>query len=253
MTYLREADVIRTLLRAHNRTAIGLLAIVGLLAVGVLQATGRSGDGSRHAPEKGCPPGFQPWDKARSVERELKAPDLSDDFEKLLAEMDSELPSSGVCLSNKHPEEFAEIEAMLGQRVSRAAAPFDSVAPGAFQNAVAQTAALEAASPRVPGAGGAWRPVGRGPLISDDPRYDEVNGLGLSQLAGRIDSLDYDEKRDRLFATTGTGGVWMSENRGQAWSSIGDTLPTQTTGAVSWSDARRGTLVLVSGEPPHGR
>ncbi|MGH2828250.1 MAG: WD40/YVTN/BNR-like repeat-containing protein [Actinomycetota bacterium] len=243
--------MIRALLRGNTHAAIALPAIVGLLTLGLLHGYDGSDTEPRATAAK-CPPGFQPWDQERSVERELNAPDLSDDFERLLAEMDSEMPSSGVCLSNKHPEEFAEIEAMLGQRVSRAAAPFNSVAPGAFQNAVTQTAALEAVSPRVAGAGGTWRPLGRGPLISDDPRYDEVNGLGLSRLAGRIDSLDYDEKRDRLFATIGTGGLWMSEDRGQTWSSIGDTLPTQTNGAVSWSDARGGTLVLVSGEPLMG-
>ncbi|HYI46061.1 MAG TPA: hypothetical protein VE174_11455, partial [Actinomycetota bacterium] len=62
----------------------------------------------------------------------------------------------------------------------------------------------------------------------------------------------YDAENDRLFATIGTGGVWMSTNRGQSWRSIGDRLPFQTNGAVGWTKAGGGTLVLASGEPLMG-
>jgi hypothetical protein len=144
------------------------------------------------------------------------------------------------------------MSAMQSQRLSRAAAPFDRVAPGAYRNAVEQRARLAAAPSTVPGTGGTWRPHGKGPLISDHPDYGSVNGLGLAELNGRIDSLEYDAVHDRLFALIGTGGVWLSEDRGESWRSIGDRLPTQVNGAIAWSSADGGTLIAVSGEPLMG-
>ena len=35
---------------------------------------------------------------------------------------------------------------------------------------------------RVPGATGRWSPYGQGPLIANDPRFDEVNGTTLTSL-----------------------------------------------------------------------
>jgi hypothetical protein len=201
-----------------------------------------------------CPPGYHPWDEERAVEHRLKLRTLPSRFEEVLEGLDSEAPSSGLCISNKHPEEFSEIEALLADRISRAAAPSDSVAPGAFRAAVQQRARLITAAPKVRGASGAWQPLGVGPLISNEEGFDEVNGLGLAKLNGRIDSLDYDPVHDRLFALIGTGGLWLSKNRGQTWRSIGDSLPTQTNGAVAWSPAGGGPgrLVVVSGEPLMG-
>jgi hypothetical protein len=229
-------------------TGILVVALAALMSPVTFQAAGSS------AAELDCPPGYHPWDQERAAEHRMKLRTLPSEFEEVLEGLDREAPSSRLCISNKHPEEFSEIQSLLADRVSRAAAPFDSVAPGAFRAAVQQRERMIAAAPRVSGAGGAWRPVGVGPLISNEEGYDEVNGLGLAKLNGRIDSLDYDPVHDRLFALIGTGGLWLSENRGQTWRSIGDSLPTQTNGAVAWSRAGGGpgTLVVVSGEPLMG-
>jgi hypothetical protein len=154
-----------------------------------------------------CPPGYHPWDQEREAEHRMKLRTLPSEFEEVLEGLDSEAPSSRMCISNKHPEEFSEIQSMLADRVARAAAPFDSVAAGAFRAAVQQRESMIAAAPGVRGSGGAWRPVGVGPLISNEEGFDEVNGLGLAKLNGRIDSLDYDPVHDRLFALIGTGGL----------------------------------------------
>ena len=233
-----------------TRVATGILvvALAALMSPAAFQTTGTS------AAALDCPPGYRPFDEEREAEHQMKLRTLPSEFEEVLEGLDSESPSSRLCISNKHPEEFSEIQTMLADQVSRAAAPFDSVAPGAFRAAVQQRERMIAAAPRVSGTGGAWRPVGVGPLISNEEGYDEVNGLGLAKLNGRIDSLDYDPVHDRLFALIGTGGLWVSGNRGRTWRSIGDALPTQRNGAVAWSRAGGGpgTLVVVSGEPLMG-
>ncbi|TJY56625.1 hypothetical protein E4T66_18855 [Sinimarinibacterium sp. CAU 1509] len=125
-------------------------------------------------------------------------------------------------------------------------------APGAMQAAVAQKAVLSSEKAQVAGAGGIWEPHGGGPVIANDPRYGAVNGEGLAKVAGRIDTFDFDPVARRLFASVGNGGVWMSEDLAQNWVSIGDTLPSQTIGAVGWSSAGGGTVVALGGEPSMG-
>jgi photosystem II stability/assembly factor-like uncharacterized protein len=151
------------------------------------------------------------------------------------------------CIADKHPESPAEAALARRQMIEALYGPGLSPPPGAMRRAVEQSQALARARSSVAGASGSWRPYGSGPLITNDPQYQSVNGEGLVNLSGRVDSLDYDPVSKRLFASVGTGGVWMSENLGTSWRSIGDTLPTQTTGALAWSPA--GALVVVTGEP----
>ena len=54
-------------------------------------------------------------------------------------------------------------------------------------------------------------PAGTTPLIDDEPGYDEVNGQGLADLAGRI--TDYTRDGTDLYASVGEGGVWKSDRR----------------------------------------
>ncbi|HYI44804.1 MAG TPA: hypothetical protein VE174_04990, partial [Actinomycetota bacterium] len=183
-----------------------------------------------------CPAGYSSFGEFQAEERAVFLAQHPE-FRSVLSR-DVEPSAHGwACISNKRPEEFSEIAGMQAEFSSRASAPFAQVPTGAFRNALRQRDRLIKAAPKVPGATGRWKPLGKGPLIVDDPRYDSVNGLGLSRNAGRIDSLDYDAENDRLFATIGTGGVWMSTNRGQSWRSIGDRLPFQTNGAVGWTKA----------------
>ena len=152
----------------------------------------------------------------------------------------------------KIPEPVSEMLAAESSRASIVAAPHGRVPRNGLARAVRQADALAPNAARVPGATGKWSAYGKGPLIANDPRYDEVNGTGFVNLEGRIDSFAHDPKSNRLFATIGTGGVWMSRNLGESWRSIGDKLPTQIVGAVGWSKARGGTLVVASGEPLMG-
>ncbi|MCU1672928.1 MAG: hypothetical protein JWN77_1041, partial [Frankiales bacterium] len=116
-------------------------------------------------------------------------------------------------------------------------------------------AAATAAGSTVPGAQGTFTPLGKTPLIADDPNAPSVAGLGLADQAGRVDSYAYDAAHKRLFSAPGTGGVWLSTDVGRSWKSVGDTLPYQSVGAVTWSPAgtaANGTLLVVSGEASGG-
>lgn len=156
------------------------------------------------------------------------------------------------CLAIKHPEPLLEIELRQREWLAVRSAPFADVAPGAFAAAMAERDKMKKNPKKVQGTAGAWEPYGRGPLISNGAAYSSVNDLGLVNLMGRIDSLSYDADHGRLFAAKGTGGIWLSEDLGDTWRSIGDGLPSQIVGAVAWTTANGGTVVAVSGDPTFG-
>lgn len=187
---------------------------------------------SHRAPQaRPCPPGYSPLGEIE--------PDRSAGLE-------------AACILDKHPEPPFEWLLRQKELLEIRSAPFDSVPPAAFAAAVAERRNLEKHKPKLKGIEGTWRPYGSGPLISDSPAYSSVNGLGLANVMGRIDSLSYDPEHGHLFAATGTGGVWLSEDAGDHWRSIGDALPSQIVGAVAWSPANGGTVLAVSGDPSFG-
>jgi hypothetical protein len=160
--------------------------------------------------------------------------------------------ASGPCVPAKHPEPVFENVLRQEWLESVRSAPYDHVAPGAYSNAVAERQALVKANKQVKGTEGKWQPYGHGPLIVNDPAYTSVNGLGFVNNMGRIDDLAFDQAHNRLFAVLGTGGIWLSENQGDSWRSIGDSLPSQIVGAVAWTSAAGGTLIALSGDPTFG-
>jgi hypothetical protein len=160
--------------------------------------------------------------------------------------------SPSLCVNAKHPEPLSELILRQEGLESVRSAPYDHVAPGAYANAVAGRQALVQSPPGVKGTAGTWSLYGKGPLIVNDPDYNSVNGLGLVYNSGRLDSLEYDGAHDRLFAAEGTGGLWLSEDRGATWRSIGDGMPSQVVGAVGWTSANGGTVVAISGDPSYG-
>lgn len=211
---------------------------MGALSFLLLTSAGVAASGRPMRTALSCPPGS----RAVSVDAELR-------------EMTGQAAAVGglVCSTPpKVPEPPAEVMQAEAMRASISSAPSGRVGADALAKAVRRADAMSANVARVPGATGQWSPYGKGPLIANDPRFDEVNGTGFVHLQGRIDSFAHDPKRNRLFATIGTGGVWMSRNLGASWRSIGDKLPTQVVGAVGWSKARKGTLVVASGEPLMG-
>ncbi len=158
------------------------------------------------------------------------------------------------CVTAKHPEPAIEHGIRRKQLTMIRSAPFAQPVPAAFSSAVVQRQQM--ANVSVANTEGAWAPRGKGPLISDHPSYGSVNGLGLANLMGRIDSLTYDPTTKRLFSLKGTGGVWMSTDVGTSWRSIGDSLPSQIVGAVAYSlypnNGNLGTVVTVSGDATFG-
>ena len=170
-----------------------------------------------------CPPGYRPWSK-----------------------------DPAKCISFKHPEPPFEIELRQREWMAPRSAPFERVAPGAFASAIREREAISKKPPKLQGVEGVWTPYGKGPLINNSELFPSTSGLGLVHVAGRIDNLAYDAATNRLFATKGTGGIWLSEDLGQNWRSIGDSLPSQIIGAVAWSNFNGGTLIAISGDPALG-
>jgi hypothetical protein len=164
------------------------------------------------------------------------------------------------CISRKHPEPYREFALSRQRRLAAVSAPYaQAPLPGAFRAAVAQKAAMTTgANSGIVNADATWKPYGSDTrLIVNDPRYSSVSGDGYVFNSGRIDSFDYDPVGKRLFASLGTGGIWMSLDKGQHWVSVGETLPSQVVGSVAWSSfggaaGSGGTIVVASGDPSFG-
>lgn len=153
---------------------------------------------------------------------------------------ESEAEREAIC-GIRRPEPYEELSTAtqtLGNRVGTDA-PGDALASSEMRD-------------RAKVLPGRWKPVGKGPLRADDPRFPQTYGNGFGELNGRIADYDYDPAHDRLFAAVASGGVWMSANTGKSWTSIGDDLPTQTVGSIEYSPAAGGTLIAVTGDNAFG-
>ncbi|MGI8609319.1 MAG: WD40/YVTN/BNR-like repeat-containing protein [Candidatus Dormibacteria bacterium] len=139
------------------------------------------------------------------------------------------------CVAAIHPETFEEMNAKLGQAQARSAAPFRTVAQGAYAAAVAQgRTALPAGT--YSGSGSTWQAVGQSPYRADDATYPNVVPLGFKGLSGRITAFAYDPAvAGHFWAAPAAGGVWETTNSGALWHSIGDNLPTQEMGAITYN------------------
>ena len=222
-----------------------------------------------------CAPGFTPVDSVlKEVRAEMAAEDaggkggwVREAFRELTGEEKKELarealaevpPLAGVdqdkwssyCLRSKRPESLKELLALFGARAIPRMAPYGSWADGAAAAAAKQRQGMSPGT--VAGTDGTGASYGTGPLIVNDPRYPEVNGLGLVHNSGRIDSFAWDSAAGRLFAAVGNGGIWRSDDKAKTWTSANGNLPTSITGAVAWSPANKGTLLALTGEPTFG-
>ncbi|MHB8509669.1 MAG: hypothetical protein ACYDGR_13645 [Candidatus Dormibacteria bacterium] len=138
------------------------------------------------------------------------------------------------CVPAVHPETFADLAARDGQLAARTSAPFGSTAPGARAAAVSQKRTLAPAG-TLPGSGGNWQAVGKSPYRADDPAYPNVVPLGFKGLSGRITAFAYDPAvAGHFWAAPSAGGVWESTDGAQLWRSIGDPLPTEQMGALTY-------------------
>jgi hypothetical protein len=221
-----------------TRFRVSLIGLAVLLASTIGVAAYRSASGANATTTTACPAGYK---SERAVEAIEQAAGVG---------RAGESGSPFLCVNTKHPEPMSELILRQEELETQRSAPFDHVHQGAYANAVAERTALVKSGTKVKGTEGTWAPYGKGPLIVN--QYESVNGLGLVHNMGRLDSLKYDPVNKRLFAAKGTGGVWLSEDGGASWRSIGDTLPSTVVGAVAWSPANGGTVLAVSGDPSTG-
>jgi hypothetical protein len=208
-----------------------LLLVVSMGAGGAAALRGES-----DSPLLDCLSGKQPLVIADADQQASAEPDA--------ASSDSD---AGGCAVTVHPETYTDLATAASGIASRVAA--DSTSE------YAKSPSIRAAAAKihgVPGAHGRWKPVGKGPLLANDPAFPDTYGEGFGTLAGRISDYSYDPKHKIVYASVASGGVWMSKDTGQHWRSIGNKLPTQTVGSIAYSPAHHGTLIAVTGDNAFG-
>jgi photosystem II stability/assembly factor-like uncharacterized protein len=238
---------------------LGLLGAVAIVAVAALLLTRGGSDSKRTADS--CPAGQRLVSErgegdssvliggpVRSeAEREAEMERERGEKEKKRGEAgDYESNFKGECAPVGHPEsnrDLAKFNEYAGTRQG-------SDSPQQFAKALRQRDRLEAqaAAAGIPGTGGTWTPYGKGPLIGDDPTYPTTNGDGFGKINGRVNDLAYVASSKKLYAAVAQGGVWESGNLGEKWTSIGDNLPIQSTGAIAHTSAGGGTLIVATGD-----
>jgi len=152
------------------------------------------------------------------------------------------------CIAVKHPETAAELARAAGGLGER----LGTNEPGAYAAALSERARIARSTPSVPGGGARWQPVGRTPLLVNDPKYPNTFGDGFVFQAGRISDYAYDPAHRRLLAAVASGGIYQSTDLGRSWRSIGDRLPSQSVGSVGYTPAGRGTVVALTGDNAFG-
>ena len=239
------------------RALLPVVALIGVAALGALTPSTVVASPSAAVAKaaRSCPKGTVPGHKsAGELTHEQRVADPG--FRDLVGAVSVDRPdATGFCRAISAPESFRELAAQQAERNVLSAGPLGYTPPGALRSALAAKQAVSAATATIPGAQGSFSRVGTTPLIADDPSAPQVNGLGLGNLAGRVDSYAYDPVHGRLFSAPGTGGVWVSTDLAKSWKSVGDSLPYQSVGAVTWSRdgaAATGTLLVVSGEASGG-
>ncbi len=248
-----------------RRVLPAVLALILLGAAALTFAATRPAPAGVKLGANGCPPGFASREERMSQERRMAAlervrPTRSEGpgDERLSGDVGADGPMQRIargpeCVNRKSPEAQGELMAIQENDKRRSTGGVtDTLKPGAYRAAQAERRAIAAEGQTLPGSAGEWKPAGQGPLISDDPRFDEVNGLGLGDLNGRISDFARDPATGRIFAAVGEGGVWQSDDQGQTWRSIGDTLPTQAIGGIEFSPADGGTIIITTGDNVFG-
>ena len=222
-----------------------ILLLLGLLIAGTSAYALTSRDGERESAQA-CPPGYLTAEQhERAERREQRAQGEAGEAEK-----QGKAEQEHACFTRKHPEPMGELMTRDTQAGSRVTAPATALKPGAYAAAARTARRLGARASSLPGASAAWQPAGKGPLIDDAAGYGEVNGQGLADLNGRIS--DFASGGGHLFAAVGEGGVWMSDDTGGHWRSIGDNLPAQAVGSVAYSSAGGGTVLALTGDSVFG-
>ena len=84
------------------------------------------------------------------------------------------------------------------------------------------------------------------PDVLEDMKFRNIGPAGMS---GRVTSIDVNPLNDNhIFVGTASGGVWVSENAGQSWTSIWDDQPTAGIGAVKIDPTNPDVIWVGTGE-----
>ncbi|HEX4733504.1 MAG TPA: hypothetical protein VH247_03745 [Thermoleophilaceae bacterium] len=220
-----------------RRPRVVALVLIAALALAAALIAVRAATDSTQVAKARCPSGYVRAEK-----------DIAE------REREREASGSGVAHSDKYcmkinhpemPEDIAKFGEAAGLR-------FGGERPGQLRAAMRQKARL-ADSSTISGANGTWSPLGKGPLIANDPAYPFTYGDAFGVLSGRISDYAFDGGTGRLWATVAQGGVWESVDRGNNWFSVSDGqngLPIQSVGGIAWTPAGGdgGTLVVLTGD-----
>ena len=232
---------------SFRRSRVLVFAVLAALALAAVMIGIRASGGATEVAKAKCPSGFIPAEQD-IVERYERSKGIRSE------EGEREEAGGGVnhstkyCMNINHPE-MPEDVAKFGEA---AGLRFGGERPGEVRRALRQKAHL-ADSSTISGANGTWQPLGKGPLVANDPDYAITYGEGFGLLNGRISDYAYDAGTGRLWATVAQGGVWESTDRGANWFTISDGqngLPMQSTGGIAWTPAGGdgGTLVVLTGD-----
>src|SRR5512144_1042797 len=195
-------------MRVGLRRFLFALPAVGALLVGGVAAQTLLDAGER-AEAATCAPGFTPVERILAeIRHEMRSEgegfEAEEHGEKGESEADEELRREAVrelpmlagvdpeewdhkCVPSKRPESLKELLALFGARAIPRMAPYGTYADGAAAAAAKQRAAMAPGS--VKGTDGTGSLYGKGPLVVNDPRYPQVNSLGLVNNSGRVDSF----------------------------------------------------------------
>src|SRR3954447_13252673 len=144
--------------------------------------------------------------------------------------------------------ESTEDLAKIGEAVTSRLGSSD--ARGALRAAIGQRNELraKARAELVPGTGGTWKPCGKGGLSFDEAAYPSSFGDGFGRVNGRVNDLLYVPQTKTLYAAVAQGGIWKSTDAANTWKPIGETLPIGSSGALGWTPADGGTLIVATGD-----
>lgn len=126
---------------------------------------------------------------------------------------------------------------------------FARTAPAGFVSGDALGSAAQQAL-SLPQTGGTWQEFTRIPYNAEpsgytDPFWSNI-GAGFSIVGGRVTAL-VTTGHGEWFAGAADGGVWRSNDQGQNWTAVFDSMPTLSIGALA-ADPRDGSLWVGTGE-----
>ncbi len=227
-----------------RRVLTALVPAVAVLSTAVVASPSHTDAFPLAAPaESPCPQGYRLADYAQ-LEANAALGIFEDEGP---APTDPSKLAVPVCVLGKSPETVEDLMSPRRAAMVSYTAPHATIPAGLHANAVAASNALSGADPTIPGSAGTWEPYGTGELLGDLPEFNDGRS-GYAHAAGRVDSFALDEETGRVFATGSSIGVWMSEDDGRTWTSIGDKLPSPSNGAVTWTPAGGGTVAVITGE-----